>query len=45
MDVSVDDATYGQGEGKADLGRVGNDDCVFRWRVEEDKLTRYVRTS
>ena len=44
MGVSVDDATYGEGEAKAGLGRVGIDDYVFIWRVEEDKMTRYVRT-
>lgn len=43
MGVSVGDATYGEGVGKAGLGRVGIDDYVFRWRVEE-KMTWYVRT-
>ena len=44
MGVSVDDATFGEVEGKAGLGGVGIGDCVFVWRVEEDKLTRYFRT-
>jgi hypothetical protein len=40
--VSVD-VTYGEGEGKAGLGQVGIDGNVLRWRVVEEKMTKYVR--